>query len=154
MPLEKGHQCGQLVEDGLLLRRLQSLDDAAPRVRAKGSHEGVREGHQPLESLPCPEIRGIQQGGDAVAEVVGQPRNGAELHPVRLLVQRHPEPEVRRRELELTLDGADVGRHEQQARLGALGVVATVVDIAGADLGTEAAATGLLGGAIDLPLVW
>ena len=56
------------------------------------------------------------------AEVVGHPGHRGELHPVGLLVQAHPEPEVVRVGLELALDVDDVRRDQQQparARRGA-----------------------------------
>ena len=43
-----------------------------------------------------------------------QPGHRGELHPVGLLVQAHPEPEVVRVDAELALDVHDVGRDQQQ----------------------------------------
>ena len=54
-------------------------------------------------------------------DVVGEPGHRTELHPVRLLVQAHPEPEVVRRDGEGALGGDDVGGDEQQPARGALG---------------------------------
>ena len=51
------------------------------------------------------------------AQVVGHPRHRGELHPVGLLVQADPEPEVVRVGVQLALDVHDVGRHEQQPPL-------------------------------------
>ena len=60
---------------------------------------------------------GLDAADDRVhlrAQVVGHPRHRGELHPVGLLVQAHPEPEVVRVGAELALDVDDVGRHQQQ----------------------------------------
>ena len=46
--------------------------------------------------------------------MVAQPRHGGELHPVGLLVQADPEPEVGGVDVELALDVDDVGRDQQQ----------------------------------------
>ena len=43
--------------------------------------------------------------GDLVIQVAAQPRHCGELHPVGFLMQANPEPEVRRINIELTLDG-------------------------------------------------
>jgi hypothetical protein len=57
----------------------------------------------------------LRQHTQRLRHVAGQPRIGGELHPVRHLVQTHPQPEIRRLHLQLTLDGDDVGIHQQQA---------------------------------------
>ena len=59
-------------------------------------------------------LDGLADRLDLGEEVVAHPRHRGELHPVRLLVEAHPEPEVGGIDAELALDVDDVGRHQEQ----------------------------------------
>ena len=84
-------------DDGVL-GALERLDDPAePLVeQARGLH-------------------GLGELADLGEQVVAHPGHRGELHPVGLLVQAHPQPEVGGVGLELALDVDDVGRDEQEA---------------------------------------
>ena len=70
----------------------------------------------PLEAV-VEQAAGVDRLGERLdlgEEVVAHPRDGGELHPVGLLVEADPEPEVGGVGAELALDVDDVGRHQQQ----------------------------------------
>ena len=112
--LEQRHHRGDAVEDLALRGGLHGLDERAA-VRRVGvdalPHRAVRRRRR------GPQPRGQAAGSTSVAsrnarisleQVVAQPRHGAELHPVGLLVQADPEPEVARVDAHLALGGDDV----------------------------------------------
>ena len=70
----------------------------------------------PLEAVleQAAGVDGLGERLDLGEEVVAHPRDGGELHPVGLLVEADPEPEVGRVGAELALDVDDVGRDQQQ----------------------------------------
>ena len=108
--LEQGHQRLQPVEHDPLLRGLEQLEDA----RALAPAQGAGGGPQPRRDRARVEFGDVGEGRQLALQVVAQPRDGRELHPVGLLVQAHPEPEVARRHVEPALDVGDVRRHEEQ----------------------------------------
>ena len=71
MPLEQRHQRGQLIEDDLLLRRLDGLDDADLAVRPQRSDGRIGEGHQLLHGLPGREVGRVEERTEAIGEVIG-----------------------------------------------------------------------------------
>ena len=85
------------VEHRLLLRRLHaSASDGPGCPRSAAADRGERRRRRgrarPRRRLV---LGGAEQDADLVDDVVAQPRHRAELHPVGLLVQAHPQPEVR-----------------------------------------------------------
>ncbi len=80
-----------------------ALARGAPRRPGRGRRRASRAGST-VSAMPL----------HLAEQVVAQPRDGGELHPVGLLVQAHPEPEVVRVDVELALDVDDVGRDQQQ----------------------------------------
>ena len=69
---------------------------------------------QPLAHRVRVEVGRVDQRVDLGGEVAAQPRHRGELHPVGHLVQRHPQPEVGRRDPERPLGLDHVGRDQQQ----------------------------------------
>ena len=114
MALEQRHHRGDPVEDLLLLGRAHQVDQARALAAALD-----RLG-DPLEAVVEHPLRldGLGEASDLGEEVVAHPRHRGELHPVGLLVQAHPEPEVRGVDLELALDVDDVGRDQQEPAVG------------------------------------
>ena len=82
------------------------------------------------------EVQGEPAG--RVDDVLAQPWHCRELHPVGLLVQADPEPEVRRVDAELGLGVQHVGRHQQQAGGAVGGEVVLAQDPAGQEGGERA----------------
>ena len=87
--LEQGHHAGDPVEDLALLGRAEDLDQVAAAADRLGD---------PLEAVVEQAVRldGVGDGLHLGEEVVAHPRDRGELHPVGLLVQADPEPEVGR----------------------------------------------------------
>ena len=106
--LEQRHDAGDPVDDLALRRGAHQLGDAA----ALTLDDALDAGREVL-----PHARRVDALGERLhlgLDVVAHPRDGGELHAVRLLVEADPEPEVGGIGLELTLDVHDVGCDEQQ----------------------------------------
>ena len=115
--LEQRHHPGDPVEDLLLLRRAQQVEQAAAALAVL---DRLGDALEPLveEAL---RLDGVGQGVELGEEVVAHPRHGGELDPVGLLVQADPEPEVVRVGVQLALDVDDVRSDEQQPAVRARG---------------------------------
>ena len=122
VPLEQGHQGGDAVQDLALRGGLHRLDQrAAARVAESGSKPSRIA---PYAAAAAALSRSATAAGstsvaptkalDLAHHVLAQPRHRAELHPVGLLVQAHPEPEVARVDVQLALGRDDVRRDQQQ----------------------------------------
>ena len=126
--LEQRHQRGDAVEDLALRRGLHGLDERAAavrrvRVEAVADRAVRRRGRRPCSrsaSAAGVDVGRLDEGPDLVHHVPAQPRHRTELHPVGLLVQAHPEPEVARVDAHLPL-----GRDDVRARPAAAGRAAS-----------------------------
>ena len=119
VPLEQRHHRGEPVED-LALRRGLHASTSEPPLAARGSKPRGPRRRPPQPRLSRSrqrrrvEVGRVDERAQLAHQVVAQPRHRGELHPVGLLVQAHPEPEVARVDVQLPLGLHDVGRDEQQ----------------------------------------
>ena len=116
MPFEQRHEARHAIEHCPLGRTLHGLHERFT-LPSRRPGEGPRNLGKALEQLTEPQLGCLDEIPDERGEVVGEPRNRAELHPMGLLVQAHPEPEVARRHLQLPFDVHDGRGHEQQPAL-------------------------------------
>ena len=118
MAFEQRHQRGEALQDRPLLLGLHEVDEATLALRPLSE-----TCHDSSDRTSRIRIDRAEIGVHLIGEVRRQPRHGTELHAMRLLVQAHPESEISRRHVELSLSVNDVGRDEQQAALTAEGLV-------------------------------
>ena len=115
MPLQQRHHRRHPIDGFALSWCLHEVDDRNLLVVAEALDHSLDRLAQHLSNDCRVQFGRVDDLGDLVIEVAAQPRHCGELHPVGFLMQANPEPEVRRIDIELTLDGNDVRRDEQQS---------------------------------------
>src|SRR5215218_6127423 len=116
--LEQRHYGGDAVDDGPLGRSLDEIDDRDFLVVAQRFENPGNRVAEHAQQRTWVQFRRAYDGVDLRVHVFPQPRDRGELNAVGLLVQTHPEPEVGRVDLQLTLHGDDVGGDQQQPAAG------------------------------------